>query len=81
MIGRSPTVWFCDVTIDVGSGDGVSVNDPVINGDGLVGHVTAVIGGSAQVTLIADHSSVVAGQVVPLGVQGVVRPAVGEPAP
>lgn len=79
VISRSPTVWFSDVTIDVGSGDGVSVNDPVINGDGLVGHVSSVIGGSAQVTLIADGSSVVGAKVVPLGVQGVVRPAVGDP--
>jgi rod shape-determining protein MreC len=79
VIGRSPTVWFSDVTIDVGSGSGVSVNDPVVNGDGLVGTVSAVIGGSATVTLIADGSSAVSAKVVPLGVQGVIRPAVGDP--
>lgn len=79
VIGRSPTVWFSDVMIDVGSGSGVSVNDPVVNGDGLVGTVSAVIGGSATVTLIADGSSAVSAKVVPLGVQGVIRPAVGDP--
>jgi rod shape-determining protein MreC len=79
VIARSPTVWFSDVTIDVGSSDGVAVNDPVVNGDGLVGRVSSVIGGSAQVTLIADGSSAVSAKVVPLGVQGVVRPAVGDP--
>lgn len=79
VIGRSPTVWFSDVTIDVGSGSGVSVNNPVVNGDGLVGTVSAVIGGSATVTLIADGSSAVSAKVVPLGVQGVIRPAVGDP--
>ena len=79
VIARSPTVWFSDVTIDVGSGDGVGVEDPVVNGDGLVGTVTAVTGGSAQVTLIADHSSAVSAKVVPLGVQGVIRPNVGDP--
>jgi rod shape-determining protein MreC len=79
VIGRSPTVWFADVTIDVGSGDGVEVEDPVVNGDGLVGRVAAVTGGSARVTLIADHSSAVAAKVVPSGIQGVLKPSVGDP--
>ena len=79
VIARSPTVWFADVTIDAGSGDGVEVNDPVVNGDGLVGTVSAVTGGSAQVTLIADHSSAVSAKVVPIAVQGVIRPNVGDP--
>ncbi len=79
VIARSPTVWFADVTIDVGSDDRVEVNDPVVNGDGLVGKVSAVTGGSAQVTLIADHSSAVTAKVVPVGAQGVIRPNVGDP--
>lgn len=79
VIARSPTVWFSDVTIDVGSGDGVEVDDPVVNGDGLVGHVSAVTGGSARVTLIADHSSAVSAKIVPTGIQGVLKPAVGDP--
>jgi rod shape-determining protein MreC len=79
VIARSPTVWFADVTIDVGSGDGVEVGDPVVNGDGLVGSVAAVTGGSAQVTLIADGSSAVAAKIVPGGVQGVLKPSVGDP--
>jgi rod shape-determining protein MreC len=79
VIARSPTVWYAEVTIDVGGGDGVSVNDPVVNGDGLIGRVSAVTGGSAKVTLIADHSSAVSAKVVPLGIEGVVRPEVGEP--
>jgi len=79
VIARSPTVWFSDVTIDAGSGQGVEVDDPVVNGDGLVGKVSAVTGGSAQVTLIADHSSAVTAKVVPLAAQGVVRPNVGDP--
>ena len=53
------------VTIDVGSGDGVEVDDPVISGDGLVGPVSSVEGGSAQVTLITDHSSAVSAKVLP----------------
>lgn len=79
VISRSPTVWFADVTVDVGSGDGVEVDDPVVNGDGLVGTVAAVTGGSARVTLIADGSSAVSAKIVPSGIQGVMKPMVGEP--
>jgi rod shape-determining protein MreC len=79
VIARSPTVWYADLTIDVGSGDWVAVEDPVVNGDGLVGTVSAVTGGSAQVQLIADSESAVAAKVVPLGVQGIIRPEVGNP--
>lgn len=79
VIARSPTVWFADVTIDVGSGDGVEVDDPVVNGDGLVGTVEAVTGSTARVTLIADHSSAVSAKIVPSGVQGVLKPSVGDP--
>ena len=42
VIARSPTVWHSAVTIDLGSGDGVQVDDPVISGDGLVGRVASV---------------------------------------
>lgn len=79
VIARSPTVWSSTVTIDVGSGDGVKVDDPVISGDGLVGVVASAQGGSAQVTLITDHASAVSAKVLPGGVQGVIRPDVGDP--
>jgi rod shape-determining protein MreC len=79
VIARSPTVWHSAVSIDVGSGDGVQVDDPVISGDGLVGQVSAVQSSSSQVTLLTDHASAVSGKVVPGGVQGVIRPDVGDP--
>jgi rod shape-determining protein MreC len=79
VIARSPTVWHSAVTIDVGSDDGVGVDDPVISGDGLVGSIASTQGGSAQVTLITDHASAVSAKVVPGGVQGVVKPDVGNP--
>jgi rod shape-determining protein MreC len=79
VVARSPTVWSSTVTIDVGSGDGVKVDDPVISGDGLVGLVASSQGSSAQVTLITDHTSAVSAKVVPSGVQGVIRPDVGNP--
>jgi rod shape-determining protein MreC len=79
VIARSPTVWRSGVTIDVGSSDGVHVDDPVVSGAGLVGRVASVAGGSAQVTLLTDHASAVSAKVVPPGVQGVVKPEVGNP--
>jgi rod shape-determining protein MreC len=79
VITRSPTVWHTAVTIDVGSDDGVQVDDPVISDVGLVGHVASVEGGSSQVTLITDHASAVSAKVVPNGVQGVIRPDIGNP--
>ena len=79
VIGRSPTVWYSTVTIDVGSGEGVDVNDPVVNGDGLVGRVTETTRGTAQVTLITDHRSAVSARLLPDGPDGVVEPEVGDP--
>jgi rod shape-determining protein MreC len=80
VIARSPTIWYSTVTIDHGTSSGVSVNDPVVSGDGLVGRVTSATGGTAQVTLITDHTSAVSSKVVPSGIQGVIRPEVGNPS-
>ena len=79
VIGRSPTVWYATVTVDVGSGEGVEVNDPVVTGDGLVGRVTDTTRGSSQVTLITDHTSAVSATLLPDGPDGVVEPEVGDP--
>jgi rod shape-determining protein MreC len=78
VITRSPTVWHSAVTVDAGSSDGVQVDDPVISGDGLVGQVAAVQRDSAQVILITDPTSAVSARVTPVGVQGVIRPDVGD---
>jgi len=80
IIGRSPSVWYSAVTVDEGSSDGVHVNDPVINGSGLIGRVTSVSAGSAIVTLITDQTSAVSAKVVPKNVQGVIKPEVGNPS-
>jgi rod shape-determining protein MreC len=79
VIARSPTLWRSGVTIDVGSGDGVRVDDPVISGDGVVGRIAATEPGSSQVMLLTDHASAISGKVLPAGVQGVVKPEVGDP--
>jgi rod shape-determining protein MreC len=86
VIGRSPTVWYATITVDKGSSAGVRVNQPVVNGDGLVGKVTAVTSGASLVTLITDHTSGVSAKVLtPVvtdtgnGITGLVQPAVGKP--
>ena len=79
VIGRSPTLWYATVTVDRGRVDGVRVNQPVVNGEGLVGKVTAVTHGAAQVTLITDHTSGVSAKVLPQRVFGLVQTAVGRP--
>jgi len=79
VIARSPTVLYSSVTIDIGEDDGIRVDDPVISGDGLVGRIASVSGGSSQVTLLTDHASAVSAKVVPQGVQGLIRPELGDP--
>jgi rod shape-determining protein MreC len=79
VITRSPTLWYSTVSINKGTGDGVRVDQPVINGDGLVGTVTSATGNAAIVTLITDHTSGVSAVVNESGVAGVVQPAVGNP--
>jgi rod shape-determining protein MreC len=79
VISRSPTVWYSNVIINVGSGDGVHLDDPVIAAGGLAGKISSVTGGQAEVTLITDQSSNVSAEVMPDGSSGIVRPEVGNP--
>jgi rod shape-determining protein MreC len=79
VITRSPTIWYSTVGIDIGSGDGVEVDDPVVNGDGLVGRVSAVSRSTSEVTLVTDSASRVTAKIVPGGAQGVVTPKIGAP--
>jgi rod shape-determining protein MreC len=85
VIGRDPSLWYQTVEVDAGSGDGVSINDPVTGDGGLVGKVTEVTGSSSIVTLITNASSNeqfgVTATVAdpPIGDTGVLEPAVGNP--
>ena len=75
VIFQSPTVWYATIRVDKGSDDGVRVGQPVINEEALIGRVTDVIGGSAQVTLITDTTMNVPARAGPRGVFGIVGPA------
>jgi rod shape-determining protein MreC len=80
IIGRDPSLWYQHVTVDKGSGDGISLNDPVIGDGALVGKVTTVSGSVSIVTMITDHSYAVTAQVQnSRGDTGVLVPAVGNP--
>ncbi len=76
VIARSPTVWYSTITIDAGSDQGVHVNDAVVNGQGLVGRVSAVTPAASEVTLITDQDSYVDAMTVPNGAQGLVAGSV-----
>ena len=80
VIFQSPTVWYATIRVDKGSDDGVKVGQPVINEEALIGRVTDVIGGSAQVTLITDQTMKVPARAGRRGVFGIVEPSsVGNP--
>jgi rod shape-determining protein MreC len=75
VIAQSPTVWYATIRVNKGSNDGVREGQPVINEEALIGHVTEVFSGSAQVTLITDTTSSVSARAGRRGVFGVVKPA------
>ncbi len=79
VIWKSPTAWYSTIQINKGSGDGIKRDQPVVTGDGLIGKVTSVNGGTATVTLITDSSMNVSAQVEPGGAGGVVRASLGDP--
>ncbi len=76
---QSANLWYSTVNIDKGSSAGVQVNDPVIDGEGLIGKVTTVAPDGAQVSLITDSAVAVAAMINETGALGMVYPKVGEP--
>lgn len=80
VIEHDASLWYQQVTVDRGSGDGVRVNDPAVWEGALVGKVSAVGANYAVVQLITDHTFAAAAQVQDQnGDQGWVVPDVGNP--
>lgn len=77
VIARPPTQWDETLIINKGSSDGVQPDDAVITGDGLVGRVAEVNGGSARVVLITNKDSAVTARVTDNGAYGLVEPSLG----
>jgi rod shape-determining protein MreC len=79
VVGKTPNIWYSTVNIDKGTDAGISVNDPVINDEGLIGRVTAVVADGAQVDLITDSSMGVSARVGTSQATGLLQPKVGDP--
>jgi rod shape-determining protein MreC len=79
VVAKTPNIWYSTVTIDKGESAGVRVNDPVINGEGLVGKVVQVAADGAQVDLITDSSIGVSARVGTSNATGIIQPKVGDP--
>jgi rod shape-determining protein MreC len=79
VVEKSPNIWYATVVIDAGESAGVRVNDPVINGEGLVGKVAQVASDGAQVSLITDSTMGVSARIGTTEATGIVQPKVGEP--
>jgi rod shape-determining protein MreC len=79
VFSQSPNLWYETVNINQGSSAGVRVNDPVIDGEGLIGKVTATAPDGAQVSLITDSAVAVSAIINETGAPGMVYPKVGDP--
>jgi rod shape-determining protein MreC len=71
VLGEVPSNFEWGVFIDKGADDGVTVDMPVISGEGLVGRVVQVYPTSSQVMLIIDPDSAVAARLSASGERGV----------
>jgi rod shape-determining protein MreC len=79
VVGKNPDLWYQTVNIDKGESAGIRVNDPVINGEGLVGRVATVVSDGAQVDLITDSAMGVSARIGSNTATGLLQPKVGEP--
>ena len=74
---RSPSTWYQTAIINKGSSDGVAVDDPVVNGQGLIGKVKAVSDGNAVVMLLTDQDFGVSALAPKRGEPGSITPIPG----
>ncbi len=80
VIGQDPSLWYETIQVDKGSGDGVSVNDPVIGDSGLVGKIEVVGNDFSTVMLLTDPTFGVSAEVQDgAGDTGVLVPYAGNP--
>jgi rod shape-determining protein MreC len=79
VVGKTPNLWYLTVNIDKGASSGIRVNDPVVNGEGLVGKVATVVSDGAQIDLITDSSMGVSARIGTSNATGIVQPKVGDP--
>jgi rod shape-determining protein MreC len=73
VVSRTSGAFAQAVVIAAGTKDGVRVDDPVVDGRGLVGTVTRVSSRTARVTLLTDEQSAVSAVDVRSQAAGIVR--------
>jgi rod shape-determining protein MreC len=64
VIGQPANAYSQRIIVAAGSEDGVEVSAPVVTAQGLVGLVTSVLDGQAQITLLTDQSIAVSATVL-----------------
>ena len=79
VIAKDMNIWYDQVTIDKGSSSHIERNQAVVNGEGLVGRVTAVSGVTAIVTLITNHNTQVGATISGTKIEGIVGVQPGHP--
>ena len=72
-----PSAFTQEVTIAAGSSSGLHIGTPIMTADGLIGHVTNVTPGTAQVMLLTDPDSSVPARDISHGLVGQVHPGQG----
>jgi rod shape-determining protein MreC len=78
VIARPSSLFEQRIVISAGSRNGISLHDPVVTADGLVGEVTKLTDRAALVTLLTDPDSAVAAHVLSSGASGLVRRGPGD---
>jgi rod shape-determining protein MreC len=78
VMARPPSLFEQQVVVAAGALQGISLHDPVVTADGLVGEVTKVFDRAAQVTLLTDPDSAVAAEVLTTGAAGLIRRGPGD---
>jgi rod shape-determining protein MreC len=76
---RSNSSWYSTIEINKGSSDGVAVNQPVVNGKGLVGKIKNVSDGNAVVMLLSDSEFGVSALAANARQPGSILPVAGSP--
>ena len=75
---RSVNSWLSTIEINKGSSDGVKPDQPVVNGEGLVGKVKSVSDGNAVVMLLSDADFGVSAKAQQADQPGSVLPIAGD---
>ncbi|MGI8606013.1 MAG: rod shape-determining protein MreC [Gaiellaceae bacterium] len=72
VIQKPPNPYAQQILVHAGTSNGVKLYDPVVTEEGLVGIVTDVTSGTAQVRLLTDQESAVSAEVLGTSASGIV---------